>query len=777
MVKILILPLLLFAHAVIAYKTIIDVLSEDEKFSTLLNHIQQLELVKFVNSLESGTLFAPDNEAFNKCQFEVDRSALMYHLLKKGLLIDDTYHGQLKETLYIRPGYLGPDSKAGQRIKITKDGKKTFVNQAKIVERDVQVNNQTYIQVIDRVLEPPMSLGDSITNRNKAMFDLMNSTDIIAMLKENKPFTVILSKREDPLEKFNGIESSYLRSLYGKEDLSLYFKYAIIDKPIYIDEFNSGKTTYKSLSGDSLVIAADKDKKSITVNDIPLVQTDVIAANGVIHEMDDTFKFEGIDFTTRKYMYGANGTHMVELFDKYDVGHYIDQKELNYTFLIPPPDKLNQSLVSKSWLSYHVIQGSWPQESLVDSMLLQSEFQSDDLANSYQRLPVYVEKENVVSTSSQSVQFDKARVIGESIQIHDDMIYQIAEPLILPGDILGKLVADLDLSTFIATLYVSEVVDEIKNTQGLTLFVPTNEAFQNLGLVAKYLVHSSAKSELQAVLRYHAATSLLYYDDMTSKVHEVATLANSTLRISQNESGSVMIGRPEGSNGNTATVTHANTLVSNGVVHKISQVQIPNQVKISNQHLLVGIEASTMIQILKKANLLDKINQDNMVVLAPSDKAFAHIDLDALFADQYQLERLAKLHVVPTAWQERWITTLDSSKNRHDKSEYPTLLSDDDKVAIRENEKGELFVEVKNGGENDRAHVTGLGRVSAGGGVIAIDTVLLPIRRGLFGLPIVWSIVVTLTIIIITGGILSIIGFFGYKVYSRRRLGYRPIFD
>ncbi|KAG1085274.1 hypothetical protein G6F42_021465 [Rhizopus arrhizus] len=474
----------------------------------------------------------------------------------------------------------------------------------------------------------------------------MNSTDIIDLLKENRPFTIILSKRTSPLEKFNDIERSYLMSTYGKEDLSLYFKYAIIDKAIYIDEFNSGKTTYKSLSGDSLVISADKDKKSIIVNDIPLVQTDVIAANGVIHEMDDTFKFDGIDFTTRKYMYGANGTHMVELFDTYDVGHYIDQKERNYTFLIPPPDKLNQSLISKSWLSYHVIQGSWPQENLVDNMLLQSEFKSGDLANNYQRLPVYVENENVVSTS---IQFDKARVIGDNIGIHDDMIYQISEPLILPGDILGKLVVDLDLSTFIATLYVSEVVDEIKNTKGLTLFVPTNEAFQNMGLVAKYLVHSSAKSELQTVLRYHAAKSLLYYDDMTSQVHEVATLANSTLRISQNESGSVMIGRPEGPNQNTATVTHANTLVSNGVVHKISQVQIPNQVKISNQHLLVGIEASIMMQILKKANLLDKINQDNMVVLAPSDKAFAHIDLDALLADQYQLTRLAKLHVVPTS--------------------------------------------------------------------------------------------------------------------------------
>ncbi|CEP09184.1 hypothetical protein [Parasitella parasitica] len=769
----------LTGQVAVAYKTIIDALSEDEKFQTLLDHIKKFQLETFVNNLESGTLFAPDNEAFQKCQFDIDHSAILYHLLKKGLMIDNMYNGQLKETMYVRPGYLGSDSNAGQRIKFTKDGKKTFVNEAKIIEKDIQVNNQTIIQVIDRVLQPPMSLGDSIIDRNKAVFDLMNSTDIIDLLRERRPFTVIVSKKENPLEVFNAIEASYLGSKYGKDDLSLFFKYAIIDKPIYIDEFNSGKTTYKSLSGDSLVIVADKDKKSITVNDIPIVQTDIIAANGVIHEIDDTFKFDGIEFNTRKYLYGSNGTHMVELFDKYDSSHYIDQKELNYTFLIPPADRLNQSLVSKSWLRYHVAQGSWPQENLIDGMLLQSQLKSSDLDGNYQRLPVYVEKENKMSISSRSVQFGKARVIGDSINIHDDIIYQTSDPLLLPGDILEKLVVDLDLSTFLATLYASGVADEIKNTRGLTLFVPTNEAFQNLGLVAKYLVHSSAKSDLQTVLRYHAARSLLYYDDIKSEVHEVATLANSTLRVSQNQSGSIIIGRPEGNgmNENAATVTHANTLVSNGVVHKISQVQIPNQVSISNQHLLVGIEANTMTQILTRANLLGKINQDNMVILAPSDKAFAHVDLDALFADQYQLERVAKLHIIPTAWQDQWILSSENNKNRRDKSEYSTLLSDDDKVAIRENENGELFVEVKNGGDNNRAHATGLGRVSAGGGVIAIDTVLLPIRRGLFGLPIVWSIVVLLTIIIITGGILSIVGFFGYKVYSRRRLGYRPIFD
>lgn len=765
--------LLLFISNVIAYKTIVDVLSEQERFSALLQSIQENRLVPLINKLESGTLFAPDNDAFKKYDKNLTRSELLYHLIKKGIASNDFYDGQLKESLYVLPGYLGPDkSQDGQRIKVTKSSNsKIYVNQAKIIEKDIQVNNETYIQVIDRVLEPPSLIGDTIKSRNQAIHDLMEQTDVAKLVQEKKPFTVFLSTKKESLDKFNTIESNYLTSKYGKDDLSYLFKYTIIDKAIFMDDFNSGKTTFKSLTNDSLVIASNKDKKSITVNDIPLVQTDILAANGVIHEVDETFKPEGIEFNTRKYMYGSNATHMVELFDKYDLANYVDHTENSYTFLVPPNDAINASLISKSWLSYHIVNGSWPQENLKDEMLLASQFKSSDLGGNYQRLPVYVETENIYGQGGQSIQFDRARVVGESVNIHDDMIYQIAEPLSLPGDILGKLVLDLDLSTFLATLYVSEVGDEIKNTKGLTLFAPTNEAFTNLGLVAKYLVHPTAKSQLQNVLRYHAAAAntLLYHDDMKNGVHEILTLANSTLRISQNKSGAVVVGRPEAGTG--AVLTHTNMLVSNGVIHKISDVQIPNQVKITNKDLLVGIEAKTMIQILEKANLLDKINQDNMVVLAPSDKAFSHVDLDALFENQDQLERLAKLHVIPKPWQDRWIES-----SPRDKSEYPTLLSDDDKVTIRENEKGELFIEVKNGGDSDRAHVTGLGRVSAGGGIIAIDAVLTPIRRGFFGLPWIWSLVVTLTIIIITGGVLSIVGFFGYKIYNRRRLGYRPIF-
>jgi uncharacterized surface protein with fasciclin (FAS1) repeats len=150
------LLLLYFIQAITAYKTIIDVLSEDERFSTLIGHLQTHQLIPKVNKLQAGTLFAPDNKAFEKSSdTEITTELLLYHFLNKGILTSDFYHGQLKETLCVN-GYLGSDP---QRIKMTVDGHKVYVNQARVVTSDIQVNNDTVIQVIDRVLEPPKLLG------------------------------------------------------------------------------------------------------------------------------------------------------------------------------------------------------------------------------------------------------------------------------------------------------------------------------------------------------------------------------------------------------------------------------------------------------------------------------------------------------------------------------------------------------------------------------------------------------------------------------------------
>lgn len=369
------------------------------------------------------------------------------------------------------------------------------------------------------------------------------------------------------------------------------------------------------------------------------------------------------------------------------------------------------------------------------------------------------------------------------VVVNDNVIYGVSEPLSLPGDILPNLVADLDLSTFIATLYVSEVANAIEEAKGITLFVPTNDAFRELGLVAQYLVHPTGKRHLQDVLRYHVADSLLYRDTMVADVHEVPTLAEgATLRISPEEDGQhIIVGRPEGGGGtpgSLGTVTQTDILVSNGVVHKLNRVQIPGQVEITNADLLRGIEANTMMEVLERAGLLSELNRTELIVLAPTDKAFARIDLDELFQNQYELERLAKLHLIPLGWQDQWMHgDLERSSSSRNSYEYSSLLSDRDKVIIHEEQDNEWVITVKDQSEGEPAHVTGMGRSigSVGGGVLVIDSVLIPVERGLFGLPYGWAVALVTASSVVGASTLGVCGFFGWKIWTRRRLGYRSI--
>lgn len=139
-----------------AYKTIIDVLSEDAKFSTLIWHLQQTHLVPMINNLEAGTFFAPDNDAFKKYKGPTPtKELILYHLLPKQYSTKTLGNGQLLESSYIRPGFLGTEAK-GQLLKFTEKLDTFFhVNDARIKDRDVFVNWNTTLNVVDRVLEPP----------------------------------------------------------------------------------------------------------------------------------------------------------------------------------------------------------------------------------------------------------------------------------------------------------------------------------------------------------------------------------------------------------------------------------------------------------------------------------------------------------------------------------------------------------------------------------------------------------------------------------------------
>ncbi|CAO3699059.1 unnamed protein product [Rhizopus stolonifer] len=652
--------ILLFIPYVLGYNTLIDVLSKDQRFTTLVQHLQFTKLIPMLNNLESGTFFAPDNIAFAKHHGPITRELLLYHLVDFPCPTSTMRHGQLVKSEYEH-----------QRIKLTKKMQLLhYANDAKLIEKDIPVNKNTLLHMINKVLETPKSLGDVMHNVDKKTFDLMNQTKLDI---NQKPMTFFVSKRY-LLDRFSRLEQNYLISRYGIQDLKKMLKYNMIPQPVYFDNMGIGQRKYITESGEILKIGLN-DCQEITVNGLRVLERDLITANGVIHVLEDIPYSNSFVFDTRKYLIGMNSTGYVSMMDQYNLSSLLTSG--NITVLVPSDDSINGDAIpnnqKKDWLKYHLLNGAWSSQELYNNQLLSTLLFSSQLKNLSQLLDVHFD---------QGIQFGQSKMVGNEMTMNGNKIYRITQPLTLPRDILSTLITDLDLSSFLAALSITHVLDDIQSTSGITLFVPTNEAFESLGLLRRYLFHPLGHQDLALALKQHTVLTLLYRQDLLGKFR-VPTLAGPWVTI-QGNSQKIKLGQ--------GLVNPANQLVANGVVHRTNTLHIPH---INPLELMRAINATCMISLLELTNT---VLDPDWLVLVPTNRAFENLEE----TDPDRLRLLVELHILP-------LTKSPVGKQRT-LSSYRVLFEQDQEIH-----------KVKILGQDSHAHI-----LDSGGGLIEIDTVLLP---------------------------------------------------
>jgi len=100
-----------------------------------------------------------------------------------------------------------------------------------------------------------------------------------------------------------------------------------------------------------------------------------------------------------------------------------------------------------------------------------------------------------------------------------------------------------------------------------TVFAPTDEAFAALPAgTVETLLKPENKDQLIAVLKYHVVPGKVLSGDIKGKALEVETAQGSTVDINAKYGVKV----------DQATVVSADVLASNGVIHVIDQVILPN---------------------------------------------------------------------------------------------------------------------------------------------------------------------------------------------------------
>jgi uncharacterized surface protein with fasciclin (FAS1) repeats len=135
------------------------------------------------------------------------------------------------------------------------------------------------------------------------------------------------------------------------------------------------------------------------------------------------------------------------------------------------------------------------------------------------------------------------------------------------ADIVDTAIEAGTFNTLVAAVQAADLVDTLKGEGPFTVFAPTDEAFAALpaGTVDNLLLPEN-KDQLVAVLTYHVIPGRVMSAD----------IAGQTLSVETVQGGELEVDATSGVTINDATVVTADIEASNGVIHVIDTVLLPN---------------------------------------------------------------------------------------------------------------------------------------------------------------------------------------------------------
>lgn len=328
---------------------------------------------------------------------------------------------------------------------------------------------------------------------------------------------------------------------------------------------------------------------------------------------------------------------------------------------------------------------------------------STSLSNGQRIVTVQGEKVTVTINGS-NVFINNAQVTVADIVATNGVVHVI-DAVILPptGTVVDVIVNSPDHTTLEAAVLAADLQGTLSGDGPFTVFAPTDAAFSALpaGTISALLANIPA---LTNILTYHAAAGAVFSAGLTNG-QMIMTVQGQDVTVTF-ANGNVFI--------NDAQVTVADIVATNGVVHVIDAVLLPDPGSVfdiianSPQH-------TTLETAINAAGLASTLSgPGTFTVFAPTDAAFSAVPqatLDALLADPNGLLTDVLLHHV--------VGSVAMSNSLMNGQQIPTLFGDNLTVTI-----AGPTVSI------DNAVVT-MADIPANNGVVhVINAVLVPVTLG-----------------------------------------------
>ncbi|KAK0456643.1 hypothetical protein EV421DRAFT_1886917 [Armillaria borealis] len=641
--------------------TLVDALSADPDYTSLLLLLQRARLIPTLNRLNGSTLFAPTNDAIKHYSNslwnsvlddstliladnvqEKLRQQLFYHLLNYSIssLPDDSEPIKVLKTLHFPRTPVDPPSKEPppsppwmpipggslggepQRLRVAsrKEGVCVGVDAngkhgAEVTKGQVDAGNGVLLGV-NRMLEPPPDLATVVSKLSSvSYFHNVLTPEITRTLNSTEALTLFLPVN-GAWDALHPLERLYLESEYATDDLNRILNmHAVAEEEVkWSEHFDPAVNCtcpfmLTTIDGTKLEIVVSPEKTMISSAD--LVEPDIYASNGVLHLVSSLIIPPGaLQLTPEKYLLALNCTNFVSLLHSADLTSLINDTETKYTILAPKNDVLSifghsdlperGSEEMKKLLQYHFIPGYWTPKKLASGMLLETALEEKGLDGDRQVLAVDVHEDK---SDSKKVFFGGASVIDEPIEVNNTLIYFISRPLEPPADALQTALPYLDLSSYLAAVFSTSIAETLKTTPRTSLLIPHNSAFKRLGLlVSAHLLAASSKRDLENVLLHHTLDTVEYSERLRNgSQHTFSSVEGSDLTLERMKNGTLYLSASGGWAGMRTELYIRDILTQTGVIHEVSDVLIPRSVQLTIGKLVKAAKGSTMTNIVTKA--------------------------------------------------------------------------------------------------------------------------------------------------------------------------------
>ncbi|MFU8811411.1 MAG: fasciclin domain-containing protein [Balneolaceae bacterium] len=467
--------------------------------------------------------------------------------------------------------------------------------------------------------DPELNIVETADEAGNFTILLSVATDLgLAETLANEELTVFAPTDE----AFNALPDGVLDQLTD-EQLATILTYHILEGQVLANQIQQPQQDAETLQGERLLL--QRSGASVTINgSSDVISADITASNGVIHAIDEVL----LPSEIRAALGLVNIIDIAENADGFEIVlDAIEQAGLTTTLqflgpftVFPPNDEAFQNFGLENVaaltqqqlqdvLTYHVIQGA---------AIRSTELAPEQAVPSLQGDELFITAENGTVTINNS-----STVFLADVEATNGVIHAV-DTVLLP-DAFGTVAANVQkrfsFSALLDAVVAADLVEPLADPDAtLTVFAPDNDAFAG---VPEEFLNSLSTEELGEILAYHVFAQAAVFSTDLAAEQAVEALNGENLYITASAEGVFVNG--------SVQVTLPDIASSNGVIHTLDGVLLPNQFVNVVDIALKNFSLSRVVDLVVQSDLVDALSDANanLTVFAPTNEAFDAIS-DAL---------------------------------------------------------------------------------------------------------------------------------------------------